>query len=326
LYPHKSNASDYKTTNESFDTIALHHRSLHNKLQDRCREIGPLKLTREQKYIAKAMGTDLPFLPFVHKDEHRAFAKYVLDGKGVLDFKLASEEWCDVVDGKSIMPKFPAHIRTHNETWSRNKRVEESVKSAKAGHEKLEELNLVISPSSTATTPNAIGTDNSFEGWKEPSLPQPLPQPSQQAVTDKPFQVVGRSFIGENPMESAATPKAAGQKCGVCRVLGCKGIYNRKKCPKASWRTTYPPLTPHPNFPPLSSYTHSMLFALPPYSQTTSSSSPSISIVTPAVSSKSWGRSCKVCATFGGIGVDCVSGSRNRNQCKYFYVDGRWKR
>ncbi|KAL7489609.1 hypothetical protein ACHAW6_015279 [Cyclotella cf. meneghiniana] len=69
IFPYWSNASKFKSINKTVDTIALHHESLHNKLEDKCKELGHVNLTREQKHLAKAMGATLPFLPFMNKDE-----------------------------------------------------------------------------------------------------------------------------------------------------------------------------------------------------------------------------------------------------------------
>jgi hypothetical protein len=116
LYPHWTNASDYKTTGESFDTIALHHSVLHNKLEEKCSELGDTNLTREQEYMCKAMGTSLPFLPFVSKEERKAYAQYVLESAEAMDYDKAAEDWLSYVDGKNIMPKLPSHLRTHDES------------------------------------------------------------------------------------------------------------------------------------------------------------------------------------------------------------------
>jgi hypothetical protein len=61
LYPYWTNASDYIDTDESFDTVALHSASLHEKLEKKSKELGHVKLTREQQHMCKAMGTPLPF-------------------------------------------------------------------------------------------------------------------------------------------------------------------------------------------------------------------------------------------------------------------------
>ena len=80
LYPNWSNTSDYKTTEESFDTIALHDEKLHAAMKGQWGDIdkSDIKLTRDQKYLCKAMRIDLPFLPFARKEERTKFAQCVL--------------------------------------------------------------------------------------------------------------------------------------------------------------------------------------------------------------------------------------------------------
>eukprot|EP00804_Cyclotella_cryptica_P030502 CCRYP_008559-RA/>CCRYP_008559-RA protein AED:0.95 eAED:0.95 QI:0/0/0/0.33/1/1/3/0/557 len=218
LFPHWSNASDYITTNETFDTIALHHKGLHDKLQECCEKIGPVKLTREQNYIAKAMGTTLPFLPFVHKDERKAFARFVLEGKGDFDYNLASEYWCKFVDGKNIMPKLPSQLRTYNNTWSRTRRVEECVKNARDGIEKLNELNIALTP------------QNNGYSWTEASLPCPLPQPPVQAMNTSDYQIVGGILVGSNPLDATEGKMRKRRCCRLCGEDDCKGRGGRQYC------------------------------------------------------------------------------------------------
>ena len=92
IFPNWSNASDYKTTDESYDTIALHSGELHDSLETRYKNIPNFRLTRDQHYICKSMGTKLPFLPFVGDEEFKQFSKYVLKKTGpVKDDKAAFE-------------------------------------------------------------------------------------------------------------------------------------------------------------------------------------------------------------------------------------------
>ena len=81
LYPNWSNASEYKETDESFDTVAIHRSELHtalkNKWENRINKRA-VKLTSDQRYMCKSMGTDLPFLPFATEEEYKMFADCVL--------------------------------------------------------------------------------------------------------------------------------------------------------------------------------------------------------------------------------------------------------
>ena len=72
LYQHWSNASEYKETSESFDTIALQRSDLHEALLQHCEnsiEKESIRLTSDQKHLCTKMGTKLPFLPFTSKEE-----------------------------------------------------------------------------------------------------------------------------------------------------------------------------------------------------------------------------------------------------------------
>lgn len=222
LYPHWTNASDYKTTGESFDTIALHHSVLHNKLEEKCSELGDTNLTREQEYMCKAMGTSLPFLPFVSKEERKAYAQYVLESAEAMDYDKAAEDWLSYVDGKNIMPKLPSHLRTHDESWSRNRRVKECVKNAKDGKKRLEELNAAISPGIEAAL------------FKEPALPNAMPHPDINATENADYQVVAGILIGDNPIEKVVGfNNKRRYRCAVCQTLGCAGAVRRAYCPTA---------------------------------------------------------------------------------------------
>ena len=75
LFPDWSNSLDYADANESFGTIALHTEALQNSLDDKNANYDEVKLTPDQKWVAKAMGTKLPFLPTSTKEEQKLFSK-----------------------------------------------------------------------------------------------------------------------------------------------------------------------------------------------------------------------------------------------------------
>ena len=148
LYPDWTNASDYKDTDESFDTVALHSAQLHDRLKHRCEtlRLKTIKLTSEQRFIAKAMGTDLPFLPFTEKEEKELFSRF----KAIIqtqDNDEAALWWCQYVDGVNIFPKLPVHFRVYREKWLNNRRARDCMNRAKSGADKLKELNEALVPS-----------------------------------------------------------------------------------------------------------------------------------------------------------------------------------
>ena len=79
IYPNWTNTSDYQFTDESFDTIPLQTQELHEAVVTRHNDLDKkaIKLTDDQKYPSKVMGTPLPFLPFSGENEYKAYAKFV---------------------------------------------------------------------------------------------------------------------------------------------------------------------------------------------------------------------------------------------------------
>jgi hypothetical protein len=73
LYQGWDSASAYKPTDESFDTIALHHTELHDALKARREQLGDVKLTKDMQYMCNAMDVPLPLLPFSGKAEYQLF-------------------------------------------------------------------------------------------------------------------------------------------------------------------------------------------------------------------------------------------------------------
>ena len=150
VYPEWTNTSEYKFTNESFDTIPLHTKSLQEAVENRYKELDgkTIKLTKDQQYLAKAMCTELPFLPITGDEEHKTYAKFVTetDGSILNDDDAAVVAWCKYVDGVHTFPKLPSHLRTHREEWKRNQRVQECEDREASKKAKLDELNNKISP------------------------------------------------------------------------------------------------------------------------------------------------------------------------------------
>ena len=174
---------EVKIDNDSTDLWMLEHLKQNNWWIRK--ERASSKLTREQSYISKAMNTPLPFLPVVTKEERKAYAKYVLENDVSNDFDKAAEVWLKYVDGDKIMPKLKSHLRTYDETWSRNRRVQESDEKAGDGKQRLMELNREISPP----------TDGINSEWKEPMMPKPLPDTQMQAMHHYPYLVVGGLLV-----------------------------------------------------------------------------------------------------------------------------------
>jgi hypothetical protein len=260
VYPDMSNTSEYVTTDESFDSIALHSNRLDKAVRDRYAEIDKhsIKLTRDQRYLCRVMGTPLPFLPFSGEQEYKAYAKFVIGGVLPKDDEDASIGFCTFVDGKGIFPKLPTHMRTHKDQWERNQRVKESVRRVKQKNDTLLALNERIVPRGGETETNmAIDADgdSSIKNLEQGSLPIlhvpprkqilpgemiPLPQPQATIHTSRTMIVGGVSIensLGDesefsNPpvLKKRGRPPGSRNKngngtrrCGRCGKRGCRG-------------------------------------------------------------------------------------------------------
>ena len=258
LYPHWSNASDYKDTEESFDTVALHSADLHQALENQCACINwhKVNLTREQKAICRAQGVKLPMLPFTSREEKKLFTKYYSAITKKTESDLAIW-WCSHVNGVNIFPKLPVHFRMHLKQWLKNKRVENSIKAAKLGAEKLKEINNILSPfysrksptatatsvsTSAATIATLPGTNQTPEsrevGFPDVVRPAVMPQPSQQAMHNRPYTIVDGMLIGNNPGKRGGDKAPRKQKkCSKCRETG---MYEKNPgsqvCSVGSWQ------------------------------------------------------------------------------------------
>ena len=71
LYPNTTNSSQYISTNESFDAVALQSISVDKPLKERCKDIenndsSLPNLSRDLDCLSRASGSDLTYLPFSH--------------------------------------------------------------------------------------------------------------------------------------------------------------------------------------------------------------------------------------------------------------------
>lgn len=251
LYPGWTNASDFKDTNERFGTVALHDEALAAAVTEASKriiqkekdadkhkiDIERVKLTRDQRHIAKATGADLPFLPFPSsrqgEQENKLFSRLILQSR-LNDDEMAIE-WTKHVDGIHIFPKLPVHIRLHREEWERNQRIRDALEKNKAGKDKLRELNAATNapPNNTSKSSNTVGGGEAETiatatigiaadrcpdipmRWVPPQMPTIMQAPQAQARIDCPSIIVGGTRIGlvtEDEIQRGESKRKRGER------------------------------------------------------------------------------------------------------------------
>mmetsp|Transcript_12832 Transcript_12832/g.19154 ORF Transcript_12832/g.19154 Transcript_12832/m.19154 type:complete len:314 (+) Transcript_12832:240-1181(+) len=231
LYPGWDSASAYKPTDESFDTIALHHSELQDALKTRREQLGDVKLTKDLQYMCDAMGVPLPFLPFsgkAGKAECQLFAKLMLMHKGTLDDVKFALEWCKHVDPEqNIHAKLPCHIR-----------VQATILEEESNSETQEDASLVTAaphPTNTAISrrrkASTAGLSHTFP---EPTRPCYFPIPPPQAMHNAPYVQHADMIIGSRPLPKPGPGK--NKVCTLClrnhgaNAYSCPGRGSHKHC------------------------------------------------------------------------------------------------
>jgi hypothetical protein len=161
LYPDWSNASNYATTREKFRTVAIHSPQLAEAINsiELNKDISEYRLMADQQYLCKtmAMGTKLPLLPVVGKEECQLFERLVVPApQGPINFEQMAIEWCKEVDAVNIFPTLPVYLCTHYSKWQQNQRVRDAVAKAAPGEARLHELNAALGLRPAATTEAAM--------------------------------------------------------------------------------------------------------------------------------------------------------------------------
>ena len=188
-----------------------------------------VKLTNDQQFLSNAMGVPIPFLPFATIEEKEKFGLCMVNSSFPRDDEGAAIKWCEYVDGVSIMPKLPVHIRNHKEKFERNKKVRQAVQNAQSGNDRLAQLNAAL-----ATPVNTAQVQR----------PGPMPPPEPQAMCEE--QTVGRMSIGETQLcvpegkrSRKGKPDKMKRKVQVCKYCErnqcsfeqvCKGRASNGSC------------------------------------------------------------------------------------------------
>ena len=136
VYPGWSNTKDFEPTTETFGTVPLHSPELAEAMaQIEVAAEVRAKLTGDQCYLCKAMGTLLPLLPVHGKQENLLFSSLALQqlgggrGNAKLDFEELAITWCAHVNGTTIFPKLPVYLRQHFTRWERNQRIKDALRT-----------------------------------------------------------------------------------------------------------------------------------------------------------------------------------------------------
>ena len=209
-----------------------------------------VKLTCDQKYMCKAMGTKLPILPVDGSAEAKLFADLVAELPSPLDFSNMALAWHSKVDGKVIFPKLPVYLRVYHTKWLRNTRIRDALNRMAVPLEQLRtRLAADLPPAAPArptapvpaqpaapspapaarappaapalATPAAASPAQPVIAQPLARLPHALPKPPVRAVAvaavadDGTPQVVGGVRIGPSPVVAGEAP--GGHATGKCK-------------------------------------------------------------------------------------------------------------
>ena len=193
----------------------------------------------DQQYLCKTMGTKLPLLPVVGKEECQQFERLVVTApQGPINFEQMAIEWCKEVDAVNIFPKLLVYLRTHYSKWQRNQRVHDAVAKAAPGEARLRELNAALGLKPAATTEAAM---------LPVILPPTMQQPPGTLLQPVEGVVVGGTMVGGAPPtggDGQTTKRQRGKdnvgivccrRCKYCIQHG-KSLEEASNCPgKGAW-------------------------------------------------------------------------------------------
>ena len=136
------------------------------------------KLTADQRYLCKSMGTKLPFLPVHGEAECKLFSQLLLVLSSPLNYDQMALKWCEFVDGVTIFPKLPVYLRTYHSTWQRNQRIKDALAKASTGIARLKALNAAMMPTATDTAPAAASPATAVADVPHTAAPPPAAAPA----------------------------------------------------------------------------------------------------------------------------------------------------
>ena len=100
-----------------------------------------MKLTRNQAFMAKHAGVQVPFMPVHGEGEMKLFTQLIAcstDAKP--DFEQMALNWVKHVDGVDVFPKLPVYLRTYFTTWTRNQAAKNAMAKAKPAAALLQQV------------------------------------------------------------------------------------------------------------------------------------------------------------------------------------------
>ena len=209
-------------------------------------------LTKSLHYLALRQGSAVPFTPVKTKEEKKHFGKVVarvlreeMAWSAADTFKTMAGWWNDVAkETNKIYKKHPEHLSSHYKAWSKNQKIKEAVKAAKA---KIL-LNAVEKTPSGLTTsdchvPQPLGqhkASSSLPSSSSSSFSSSSSSPGQSAATAPQWSAAAiaaataaaaaAATIAAADEPAAPTKKRAKKKCTLCKDPDCTGGYNKKNC------------------------------------------------------------------------------------------------
>ena len=231
-----------------------------------------VKLTPDQIYMCRVMGTKLPLLPVHGETENKLFARMMAKWPSPLDFDAMALVWCDHVDGISILPKLPVYLRVHHTAWLRNTRIRETLSRMAVPLEQLRtrlaphvlsppaevtpvgngELSPSASSQAAASPAIAAASPGAASPVRVAQLPRVMPKPPVRAVAVAAValeggpQFVGGVRIGPSPKGEGGVEqeepirrkrgkrKKEGKQIRRCKRCVRNGGENAHECPGKS--------------------------------------------------------------------------------------------
>jgi hypothetical protein len=137
-----SNESDYERTTEAFSVVPIHSDALGSAVSNiAAAKLTGMKLTRNQAFMAKHAGVQVPFMPVHGEGEMKLFTQLIAcstDAKP--DFEQMALNWVKHVDGVDVFPKLPVYLRTYFTTWTRNQAAKNAMAKAKPAAALLQQV------------------------------------------------------------------------------------------------------------------------------------------------------------------------------------------